>query len=98
MCPVHARKGQKAAAKPSFKLLLWTAIAGLVFGLIALGEPLEDGLRTFRNTMHWHKASGDIVLVKIDGASVRDIGAWPWPRKSCGQSTSWPPTCWPACS
>ena len=78
---MHARKEQKAAAKPSFKLLLWTAIVGLIFGLIEAGEPLEHGLRTFRNTMHWHKASGDIVFVKIDSDSVRQAGAWPWPRR-----------------
>jgi len=80
MCPVHTRKGQKAAAKPSFKLLLWTAIIGLIFGLIQAGEPVEDGLRTLRNNMNWHDASGQIVLVKIDDKSVRDVGAWPWPR------------------
>ena len=80
MCPVHARKEQKAAAKPSFKLLLWTAIAGLIFGLIQAGEPVEDGLRTLRNNINWREASGEIVLVKIDDKSVRDVGAWPWPR------------------
>ena len=80
MCPVHARKEQKAVAKPSFKLLLWTAIAGLIFGLIEAGEPLENLLRTVRNTTHWHEASGETVLVKIDDSSVREIGAWPWPR------------------
>jgi EAL domain-containing protein (putative c-di-GMP-specific phosphodiesterase class I)/CHASE2 domain-containing sensor protein len=81
MCPVHTRKEQKAASHASFKLLLWTAIAGMIFGVIALGEPLEDVLRAVRNNTHWHKASGDIVLVKVDEASVRDVGAWPWPRR-----------------
>ena len=71
----------------SLKLLLWTAIAGLLFGLIALGEPIEDGLRTVRTSMHWHKASGDIVLVKIDDEAIREIGAWPWPRRRYAELT-----------
>ena len=88
MCPVHARKEQKAAAKPSFKLLLWTAIIGLVFGVIALGEPVEDGLRILRNNINRHAASGEIVLVKIDDKSVRDVGAWPWPRRRYAELTT----------
>jgi EAL domain-containing protein (putative c-di-GMP-specific phosphodiesterase class I)/CHASE2 domain-containing sensor protein len=71
----------------SLKLLLWTAIAGLLFGLVAFGEPLEDVLRTARNTMHWHKASGDIVLVKIDDEAIREVGAWPWPRRRYAELT-----------
>ena len=45
----------------SGKMLLWVAIAGLLFGL-ALASDLEDLLRTSRNSLHWHKASGDIVM------------------------------------
>ena len=41
----------------------------------------EDWLRAGRNSLHWHKASGDIVLVKIDDASLREVGRWPWPRR-----------------
>ena len=70
----------KAEAKP-WKLLLWTAVAGLIFGLIGFGEIAEDWLRVARNSLHWHKASGDIVLVKIDDQSLRKIGRWPWPRR-----------------
>jgi EAL domain-containing protein (putative c-di-GMP-specific phosphodiesterase class I)/CHASE2 domain-containing sensor protein len=60
---------------------LWIAIAGLIFGALGLGEIGEDLLRTTRNSMHWHKASGDIVVVKVDDASLRSIGRWPWPRR-----------------
>ena len=65
-------------ARP-WKLLLWTAVAGLILGLI-FGD-LERWPRTARNSLHWHKASGDIVLVKIDSKSLRDVGRWPWPRR-----------------
>jgi len=73
--------------KRPWKLLLWTAIAGLIFGLIAFGEIAEGTLRIARNSLHWHKASSDIVLVKIDNQSLRKIGRWPWPRRYHAQLT-----------
>ena len=33
-------------------LLLWVAIAGLIFGLIGFGELPEDVLRASRNSLH----------------------------------------------
>jgi len=77
---VHTRGHESFAARP-WRTLLWIAIAGLTFGVLGLGEILEDVLRTGRNSLHFHKASGDIVLVKIDNASLRQIGRWPWPRR-----------------
>jgi EAL domain-containing protein (putative c-di-GMP-specific phosphodiesterase class I)/CHASE2 domain-containing sensor protein len=77
---VHTRDADRPDAKP-WRLLLWIAIAGLVFGVLGLGEIGEDVLRTARNGLHWHKASGDIVVVKIDNEAVRKIGRWPWPRR-----------------
>ena len=71
----------------SWKLLLWTAVAGLIFGVIGFGEIAEDYLRGARNSLHWHKASGDIVLVKIDDESLRRLGRWPWPRRRFAQLT-----------
>src|SRR5436190_2576046 len=32
-----------------------------------------------------HRASGDIVVVKIDDPSLRKYGNWPWPRRYHGQ-------------
>ena len=64
-----------------WKLLLWTAVAALVFGLIGLGEVPEDMLRLSRNKFHTHKASGDIVFVAIDDHSLREVGRWPWSRR-----------------
>jgi EAL domain-containing protein (putative c-di-GMP-specific phosphodiesterase class I)/CHASE2 domain-containing sensor protein len=51
-----------------------------MFGLIGLGDILEDQARTARNYVHPTAASGDIVLVGIDDASLRAVGEWPWPR------------------
>jgi EAL domain-containing protein (putative c-di-GMP-specific phosphodiesterase class I)/CHASE2 domain-containing sensor protein len=64
-----------------WKLLLWTAVASLVFGLIGLGEVPEDMLRLSRNKFHTHKASGDIIFVAIDDRSLREVGRWPWSRR-----------------
>jgi len=83
---VIKRADRTVDASP-WKLLLWTAVAGLIFGLIGFGEIAEDFLRVARNRLHWHKASGDIVLVKIDDQSLRDIGRWPWPRSNYARLT-----------
>jgi EAL domain-containing protein (putative c-di-GMP-specific phosphodiesterase class I)/CHASE2 domain-containing sensor protein len=72
---------QKRAEPTPWRTLLWIALAGLIFGVLGLGEIGDDVLRTGRNSLHWHKASGDIVVVKIDDESVRAVGRWPWPRK-----------------
>jgi EAL domain-containing protein (putative c-di-GMP-specific phosphodiesterase class I)/CHASE2 domain-containing sensor protein len=77
---VSTSKPQRPEPKP-WKLLLWTAVAGLVFGLIGFGEIAEDLLRASRNSLHRHSASGEIVFVKIDDQSLRDVGRWPWPRR-----------------
>jgi EAL domain-containing protein (putative c-di-GMP-specific phosphodiesterase class I)/CHASE2 domain-containing sensor protein len=71
----------KVSEPPPWKLLLWTAVAGLVFGLIGFGEIAEDWLRVARNSLHEHKASGEIVVVKIDDDSLREYGTWPWSRR-----------------
>lgn len=68
-----------------WRTLLWIAVAGLIFGALGLGEIGEDALRTCRNSLHWHKASGDIVIVKIDDETLRQIGRWPWQRRYYAQ-------------
>jgi len=76
---VRPKDGHKAEGPP-FKALLWTAIAALLFGLAGAGLPIDQSLRTARNSLHVHNASGDIVLVKLDDASLRQVGGWPWSR------------------
>jgi EAL domain-containing protein (putative c-di-GMP-specific phosphodiesterase class I)/CHASE2 domain-containing sensor protein len=76
-----SKRGKQGLDKKPWKLLLWTAVAGLIFGLIGFGEIAEDYLRSVRNSFHRHKASGDIVLVLVDDKSLREIGNWPWPRR-----------------
>jgi EAL domain-containing protein (putative c-di-GMP-specific phosphodiesterase class I)/CHASE2 domain-containing sensor protein len=80
---VSRRSSHRSEPKP-WKLLLWTAVAGLVFGLIAAGEFFEDFLRTSRNNFHQHNATGQIVVVKVDDKALHQYGNWPWPRRYQG--------------
>ncbi|WP_341633802.1 EAL domain-containing protein [Sphingomonas agri] len=82
-----SKRADLAFEKKPWKLLFWTALAGLIFGLIGFGEIAEDYLRTVRNTLHPHKASGQLVVIKIDDASLRQYGNWPWPRRLQGELT-----------
>jgi EAL domain-containing protein (putative c-di-GMP-specific phosphodiesterase class I)/CHASE2 domain-containing sensor protein len=83
---VRLRKTNKG--EPSrWKLLIWTAVASVVFGLLGLGELPEDMLRVSRNSLHVHKPSGQIVLVAVDDRSLREIGRWPWPRSQHARLT-----------
>lgn len=80
-----SKGGSQGLEKKPWKLLLWTAFAGLVFGLIGFGEIAEDWLRVGRNSFHQHKASGDIVIVKFDDSALRQYGNWPWSRRMQAQ-------------
>ena len=76
-------RGNKDLNRKPWKLLLWTAVAGLIFGLIGAGEFFEDLLRVTRNNLHMHNASGQVVVIKIDDQALRAYGNWPWPRQGC---------------
>src|SRR5579872_5605653 len=78
--PLSKRSENNLERKP-WKLLLWTALAGLIFGMIGFGEVAEDWLRVSRNSFHQHRASGQIVVVKFDDHTLKEFGNWPWPRK-----------------
>ena len=49
------------------RLLLWAVLTALTFGVTDLGRPAEDMLRTGRNVLRQHDASGDIVVVAGKG-------------------------------
>ena len=80
-----SKREKSVAEPPPWKLLLWTAVAGLVFGLIGFGEVAEDWLRVARNSFHRHSASGQTVILAIDDKSLHEIGNWPWRRSVDGQ-------------
>jgi EAL domain-containing protein (putative c-di-GMP-specific phosphodiesterase class I)/CHASE2 domain-containing sensor protein len=51
---------------------------GLAFGIVQIGEPLENVIQAARFKLRSHPASGSIVLVAIDDRSVSEIGNAPW--------------------
>lgn len=67
-------------ANPRLRLLMWATFAGLIFGAIECGKPLDDYLQIARNAVRQHKASGDVVIVGIDEKSLSHLSSWPWPR------------------
>jgi EAL domain-containing protein (putative c-di-GMP-specific phosphodiesterase class I)/CHASE2 domain-containing sensor protein len=67
-------------AKRPWRLLLWAALAAMLFGLLGIDEVFDDALRIARNNLHAEPASGQIVFVGIDDKSLRQVGRWPWSR------------------
>ena len=82
---LSSKREKHAVEPPPWKLLLWTAFAGLVFGLIGFGEIAEDWLRVARNNYHRHSASAQTVILKIDDKSLHTVGNWPWRRSVDGE-------------
>ena len=80
-----SKRAEESLERKPWKLLLWTALAGLIFGLIGFGEIAENDLRVARNSFHRHNASGDVVVVKVDDRSLRQYGNWPWGRSRHAQ-------------
>lgn len=80
-----ALQTKETTKQSPFKLLLWVAISSFLIGLVNLSSIPEDMLRTSRNKLHQQKASGDIVLIAIDDASLKEVGRWPWPRRYYGE-------------
>lgn len=63
-----------------WRILVAAAIAGLLFGAIELGKPLDELLLVARNGLRSQPASGKIVVVGIDKKSLAALGSHPWPR------------------
>ncbi len=63
----------------------------IIAGLLAVAVYLAGGLQAIdyqladaRQGWSTRAASGDIVLVAIDRRSIKQLGAWPWPRSRHG--------------
>ena len=76
----HPSQAPAETKRQHLKLLVLPLIAAILFGLTGFGELLEDAMRIARNGLHRQPVSGDIVLVEVDDASLRQIDNWPWPR------------------
>jgi CHASE2 domain-containing sensor protein len=74
-------KTRKKPASPR-KVLLWVALAGILFGLLGLGEPIDLLAHTMRAVVNQRSSSNNIIIIKIDDASLRKVGNWPWSREA----------------
>ncbi|MEO6247393.1 MAG: EAL domain-containing protein [Sphingomicrobium sp.] len=74
-------KNRKEPASPR-KLLLSIVLAGLMFGLLGLGEPIDLLAHIGRSILNQRAATDNIVIVKIDDASLHSVGNWPWSRRT----------------
>lgn len=83
--PWRNKDRTQSGEKSPVKLILWTAVIGLIIGFLGIGQLAEDQLRIARNRFHKHDASGDIVFVAIDDKSMQKVGRWPWPRSKHAQ-------------
>lgn len=62
-------------------ILFWACLLSLICGAIQFGLPFENMLRAARNEIRPQQASGDIVVVGVDGRSLNESKKrWPWPR------------------
>src|SRR5438309_2108145 len=61
------------------RILFWTGLVALLFGVLDLGQPIEQLLYLAR-TQAQHKASGDIVIVGIDDKTLAEYQQVPLPR------------------
>ncbi len=62
-------------------ILFWACLLSLICGVIEFGLPLENMMRYVRNEIRPQQASGDIVVVGVDGRSLNETNQrWPWPR------------------
>lgn len=59
------------------------AALSLVVLLASMGltQRIEGELRDFRDTLRIAPASGEVVIVEVDGRSLQEIDEWPWPRR-----------------
>jgi EAL domain-containing protein (putative c-di-GMP-specific phosphodiesterase class I)/CHASE2 domain-containing sensor protein len=67
------------------RILFWTGLVALIFGVLDLGQPLEQTMLLARDLARFHKASGDIVIVGVDDRSLEGLQQWPWQRSLHGK-------------
>lgn len=61
--------------------MVWLTLGFLLFGLVEAGEPLERMVRSMRDQVRRHDASGQVVVVGIDDAMIEKLQEWPLLRR-----------------
>jgi len=69
-------RGRSARAVHGLLLAAFLVLLTLSGGM----RPFDDALRDMRFDALQRQASGGLVIVEIDAASLRAIDTWPWPR------------------
>ena len=66
----------------SIGLIAFAAAALIAFGIVlsGLSTGLERSIHDTRDQLRIAPASGDIVILEIDGRSLQALDEWPWPR------------------
>ncbi|MEZ5656735.1 MAG: EAL domain-containing protein [Sphingobium sp.] len=69
------------------RLVLATAAAMIILlsSLLNMGAGLEDVWKDGRDAIQERSATGDVVVVEIDAASMAAFKRWPWPRSLYGR-------------
>ena len=63
------------------RILFWTGLVALLFGVLQIGEPIEQVLYMTRAQAQ-RKASGNLVIVGLDEKSLERVPQLPWPRRT----------------
>ncbi len=88
--PPVARLFSSAGALVQRRGRLITVVSGVAAAVALLvgggGAPVENELRTLRNMVRAHDASGEVHIVEIDKRSIAAIKQWPWPRRYHAQA------------
>lgn len=64
-------------SSPRLRILMWAAVAGLAVGVLEAGAPIDRLLLTARELVRSRDSDRSIVVVKVDNASLRELGGWP---------------------
>jgi CHASE2 domain-containing sensor protein len=75
--------------KGAVRALALAVFVGLAFGVLQLGQPLDNAMKIGRNKLREHPASGTIVLVAIDDRSLAEVGPYPWNDAQLADLVEW---------
>ena len=69
------------ARNPMFAIIIATFVSAMLLGLAGVARPLTNAVEAFGFAVRGHAASGTLVVVEMDAASVAAIDRWPWSRR-----------------
>lgn len=73
---------------PSALLIALAALVALAAGVTGLGRPVENWLTGLRDAVVTRNATGQVIIVEMDAASVAALKRWPWPRRNYADAIS----------